>query len=68
MMAITHSLAHGHPGHPDPPSALLEHVNQRLAARYTAENEVFVTAFYGIYDPARREFSYSLRRAQPARG
>ena len=53
MMAILHSLAHGHPGHPEPPSTLLEHVNKRLSASYTAENEVFVTAFYGIYDPNR---------------
>ena len=65
MMAILHSLAHGHPGNPEPPSALLEHVNRRLAARYTAENEVFVTAFYGIYDPVRREFSYSCAGHNP---
>jgi sigma-B regulation protein RsbU (phosphoserine phosphatase) len=65
MMAILHSLAHGHPGHPEPPSALLEHVNKRLAARYTAENEVFVTAFYAIYDPARRELTYSCAGHNP---
>ena len=33
MMAILHSLTHGHPGDPDPPSALLRHVNDRLAAQ-----------------------------------
>ncbi len=65
MMAILHSLAHGHPGHPEPPSALLEHVNKRLAAGYTSQNEVFVTAFYGIYDPDRREFSYSCAGHNP---
>jgi sigma-B regulation protein RsbU (phosphoserine phosphatase) len=65
MMAILHSLAHGHPGHPEPPSALLEHVNRRLSARYTTENEVFVTAFYGIYNPALREFSYSCAGHNP---
>ncbi len=31
MMAITHSLAHGYPGHPMPPAELLAHVNHRLA-------------------------------------
>jgi sigma-B regulation protein RsbU (phosphoserine phosphatase) len=67
MMAILHSLTHGHPGHPDPPSALLRHVNNRLAAQYTAENEVFVTAFYGIYDPAKREFSYACAGHNPPR-
>jgi sigma-B regulation protein RsbU (phosphoserine phosphatase) len=65
MMAILHSLAHGHPGHPEPPAALLEHVNRRLSARYTSENEIFVTAFYGIYDPALREFSYSCAGHNP---
>ena len=65
MMAILHSLAHGHPGHPEPPSALLEHVNKRLSASYTAENEVFVTAFYGIYDPTQRQFAYSCAGHNP---
>jgi sigma-B regulation protein RsbU (phosphoserine phosphatase) len=65
MMAILHSLAHGHPGHPEPPAALLEHVNKRLASRYTSENEIFVTAFYGIYDPALRLFSYSCAGHNP---
>ncbi|MDG3007821.1 PP2C family protein-serine/threonine phosphatase [Paludisphaera mucosa] len=67
MMAILHSLSHGHPGHPDPPSALLKHVNQRLASTYTAENEVFVTAFYGIYDPSNRTFSYACAGHNPPR-
>ncbi|WP_165229535.1 PP2C family protein-serine/threonine phosphatase [Aquisphaera insulae] len=65
MMAILHSLAHGVPGHPEPPSALLEHVNKRLSARYTTSNEVFVTAFYGIYDPVTRVFSYSCAGHNP---
>jgi sigma-B regulation protein RsbU (phosphoserine phosphatase) len=65
MMAILHSLAHGHPGHPEPPAALLEHVNKRLSARYTAENEVFVTAFYGVYDPGTRQFTYSCAGHNP---
>jgi sigma-B regulation protein RsbU (phosphoserine phosphatase) len=40
-------------------------VNKRLSAHYTTENEVFVTAFYGIYDPARREFTYSCAGHNP---
>jgi phosphoserine phosphatase RsbU/P len=67
MMAILHSLAHGHPGHPEPPAALLRHVNTRLAARYTAENGVFVTAFYGIYDPDRRLLIYGSAGHNPPR-
>jgi sigma-B regulation protein RsbU (phosphoserine phosphatase) len=65
MMAILHSLAHGHPGHPEPPAALLKHVNRRLAARYTAENDVFVTAFYAIYDPHERWLTYSCAGHNP---
>lgn len=44
---------------------LLEHVNARLSASYTTENEVFVTAFYGIYDPAERLFTYSCAGHNP---
>ena len=67
LMAVTHSLAHGFPGPHDPPSALLDRVNQQLATLYTADNESFVTAFYGIYDPARRELSYSSAGHNPPR-
>jgi sigma-B regulation protein RsbU (phosphoserine phosphatase) len=65
MMAILHSLAHGTPGHPEPPAALLDHVNRRLADRYTIDNEVFVTAFYAVYDPANRQLSYSCGGHNP---
>jgi sigma-B regulation protein RsbU (phosphoserine phosphatase) len=44
---------------------MLRHVNRRLAARYTSENDVFVTAFYGIYDPARQLLSYSCAGHNP---
>jgi phosphoserine phosphatase RsbU/P len=47
------------PGEPDPPSRLLEHVNRQLARRYTNGTGTFVTAFYGIYDPATRTLTYS---------
>lgn len=67
LMAVTHSLAHGFPGPHGPASALLDRVNQQLATLYTADNEAFVTAFYGIYDPARRELSYSSAGHNPPR-
>ena len=67
LMAITHSLAHGFPGPHDPPSALLSKVNHQLATLYTASNEAFVTAFYGIYDPATRRLSYSSAGHNPPR-
>lgn len=59
IMAITHAIAHGHPGHPEPPSALLRHVNDRLTERYTTDSQTFVTAFYGIFDPATRTLTYA---------
>ncbi len=66
-MAVTHSLAHGFPGPHDPPSALLSKVNHQLATLYTANNESFVTAFYGIYDPKTRRLDYSSAGHNPPR-
>ena len=67
MMAIMHSLAHNLPGPPEPPSLLFEHVNEHFATRYTSEGEAFVTAFYGIFDPARRELTYANAGHNPPR-
>jgi sigma-B regulation protein RsbU (phosphoserine phosphatase) len=67
MMAILHSLAHTLPGPPDPPEKLFHHVNQHFATRYTSEGEAFVTAFYGIFDPARRELTYASAGHNPPR-
>jgi sigma-B regulation protein RsbU (phosphoserine phosphatase) len=67
MMAILHSLAHTLPGPPDPPAVLLRHVNEHFTTRYTSEGEAFVTAFYGIFDPARRELTYASAGHNPPR-
>jgi sigma-B regulation protein RsbU (phosphoserine phosphatase) len=67
MMAVLHSLAHTLPGPPDPPANLLTHVNRNLAQRYTTDGEAFVTAFYGIFDPARRELVYASAGHNPPR-
>lgn len=68
MMAITHSLAHGLPGPPEPPGLFLNHINHELCRRYSAgSNEGFVTAFYGIYDPASRTISYASAGHNPPR-
>ncbi len=67
IMAILHSLAHSLPGHPDPPRALLSYVNRHLVDRYTSEGEAFVTAFYGIFDPVRRELTYASAGHNPPR-
>jgi sigma-B regulation protein RsbU (phosphoserine phosphatase) len=67
LMAVTHSIAHAHPGPPTPPGVLLGYVNQQLAHRYTNSSGAFVTAFYGIYDPARRELTYACAGHNPPR-
>jgi sigma-B regulation protein RsbU (phosphoserine phosphatase) len=67
LMAITHSIAHTHPGPPVPPGRLLGYVNHQLARRYTQGNENFVTAFYGIYDPARKVLTYACAGHPPPR-
>jgi sigma-B regulation protein RsbU (phosphoserine phosphatase) len=65
LMAVTHSIAHSFPGAPERPSALLNFVNHHLARRYTSDNGHFVTAFYGIYNPADRTLTYSCAGHNP---
>ncbi|MFO0911144.1 MAG: PP2C family protein-serine/threonine phosphatase [Isosphaeraceae bacterium] len=67
MMAVTHSIAHTYPGNPEEPSALLAYLNHHLTSRYTADVEAFVTAFYGIYDPAKRTLTYASAGHNPPR-
>lgn len=67
MMAITHSLAHTLPGPPTPPCKMLGYLNEQLCKRYTAQSGSFVTAFYGIYDPATRSLTYSSAGHNPPR-
>jgi len=67
MMAITHSLAHSLPGPADPPAELLGYVNRKLSHLYTTRNEVFVTAFYGVFDPVERTLVYSSAGHNPPR-
>ncbi len=59
IMAVTHSIAHMINDPPDPPSKLLTHVNKHLSARYTNGSGTFVTALYGIYDPATHGLTWS---------
>ncbi|MEO0513426.1 MAG: PP2C family protein-serine/threonine phosphatase [Planctomycetota bacterium] len=56
IMAIVHSLSHTCT---DPrwtqnadPGALLEHINEHLANRYTSRHSSFVTAYLGVFNPA----------------
>jgi sigma-B regulation protein RsbU (phosphoserine phosphatase) len=67
LMAITHSIVHSYPGPATPAGKMLQFVNRKLADRYTGDLGSFVTAFYGIYDPARRRLTYSSAGHPPPR-
>ncbi|MBS0262612.1 MAG: serine/threonine-protein phosphatase [Planctomycetes bacterium] len=59
FMAVTHCIAHTHPGPPAPPGRVLAYINRHLVTHYTSVSEAFVTAFYGVYDPAERVLTYA---------
>ena len=67
LMAVTHCIAHTHPGPPLPPGKLLEYINQHLTARYIGVSSTFVTGFYGIYDSDNRLLTYSCAGHNPPR-
>jgi sigma-B regulation protein RsbU (phosphoserine phosphatase) len=67
LMAVTHSIAHTLPGKPAPPSRLLAYLNDHLTTRYTTDSGKFVTAFYGIYEPATRTLDYASAGHNPPR-
>jgi sigma-B regulation protein RsbU (phosphoserine phosphatase) len=67
LMAVTHAIAHTHPGAPMPPEATLAYINKVLGRLYTNNNGTFVTAFYGVYDPERRVIEYASAGHPPAR-
>lgn len=67
MMAVTHSIAHTHPGPPTPPGALLKYLNDHLTQRYTHRIETFTTAFYGVYNPQSRKLVYACAGHNPPR-
>ena len=67
LMAVTHCIAHTHPGPPVSPGKVLDYINHHLATHYTNSSETFVTAFFGVYDPARRLLTYSCAGHNPPR-
>jgi sigma-B regulation protein RsbU (phosphoserine phosphatase) len=67
LMAITHCIAHTHPGPAHPPAKILNYLNLHLTTSYTNQNENFVTAFYGIYNPAERTLTYACAGHNPPR-
>jgi sigma-B regulation protein RsbU (phosphoserine phosphatase) len=67
MMAVMHSIVHNYPGEPAPPNELLAFLNEKLVTHYVGENGTFVTAFYGVFDPATRMLTYSCAGHNPPR-
>jgi sigma-B regulation protein RsbU (phosphoserine phosphatase) len=67
LMAVTHCIAHMHPGPAIPPAQVLDFLNRHLASLYTHENGNFVTAFYGVYDPSNRLLTYASAGHNPPR-
>lgn len=67
MMAITHTLAHSDSSAPSEPAGMLTHLNERLTGAYSRGTTGFVTAFYGVYDPATRVLRYSSAGHNPPR-
>jgi phosphoserine phosphatase RsbU/P len=67
LMAVTHCIAHTHPGPPLPPGKLLDYLNCHLSSLYVGTTSTFVTGFYSIYDPARRVLTYASAGHNPPR-
>lgn len=67
LMAVTHCIAHTNPGPAQPPGRILDYLNQHLVLLYTGGSGKFVTAFYGVYDPADRTLTYASAGHNPPR-
>jgi len=55
------------PGEQQSPGKMLDVINRRLTRTYTGGAGTFVTAFYGVFDPADRSFRYASAGHHPPR-
>ena len=67
LMAVAHSIAHSQPEAPDRPGELLTRLNAHLTRQYTRQSGNFMTAFYGVFDPANETLTYSSAGHNPPR-
>lgn len=66
VAAVVHATLRGC-SEADDPSKLLSYVNGRLRGSREEWSGSFVTAFYAVFDPARREVTYASAGHPPAR-
>ena len=52
---------------PDRPGELLTHLNAHLTRQYTRQTGNFMTAFYGVFDPANETLTYASAGHNPPR-
>lgn len=65
LMAILHAVAHSMPTMYGQPANMLAAINKRLCESYTGDGAMFVTAFYGVYDPRSLQIEYSSAGHNP---
>lgn len=63
VVALLNGLLHAEPRAGQTPSTVLNYLNRHLLARNFVTS--FVTAFYGIYDPVSRQFTYARAGHNP---
>ncbi len=63
VMAMMQSIIETYPGEPGGPAEVLEHANRYLYAKQIESR--FVTAFFAIYDPVTRRFTYTRAGHNP---
>jgi phosphoserine phosphatase RsbU/P len=63
VMAMVHAIVHAYPSITRGPATVLEYLNAHLCAKRIESS--FVTAFFAIYDPKTRAFTYARAGHDP---
>lgn len=64
-MAILRTMLHAYEGDLSNPANVLTFVNRRLQGQFGVDLSMFVTAFYGIYNPEDGSFEYACAGHNP---